>query len=202
MYTSTDTDQVIQLLAPVLDRPLTAEDKVTCEEGEQALERLEKALAAGERLGDVPKQGPKAAAMARDFDGVMRKVRLVSGGGDWRQAWRNLNYFMSENYPELDTERALEGCGECLRYGFRGNATVQELVGWMDKAISRCVADESAAGVEEALDFIDAYGEKFWEKGEGHFIKNQLVGLQELIDRHGLQDKAREVNEGLPTEAG
>ena len=107
----------------------------------------------------------------------------------WRSAYKTLSYYVGRHEKDVSDELLLNLCGECLRLGFKAEANMQELSQWLRKGVAACLIADSAAAIEEALDFIDAYSELFSLETDGsgkRLLGNVLENLRLQAESHNM----------------
>ncbi len=159
-YTSTGVPQVVDFLSDTLDRELEVHETLTLAEAHQALgllrERMATQLAARER-----RMAERREKAIRSYDLTMEKVRVLQATKNWRSAYKTLTYFVGRSEKDVSDELLLLLCGECLRLGIKAEASMPELSIWLRKGVAACLNAGSPAAIEDAIDFIDAYGDAF-----------------------------------------
>src|SRR5690606_26285862 len=87
-------------------------------------------------------------------------------------------------------------CNDALRLGIKSTVNFQELAQWLKKGIELCLEAPTSDAVEDALDFVDAYGAHFLnhqgDKGR-QLIQALLCQLNQMATDLGLISKLREV---------
>jgi hypothetical protein len=186
--TQTGVPQVVDILSDTLDRELEVHEALTRAEAVKVLEvlkdRMSPQLAARQKRLDARRE--KAI---RSYDVTMEKVRVLQGQKNWRSAYKTLTYYVGRHEKDVPEDLLLQLCGECLRLGFKAEANLQELSLWLRKGVAACLVADSAAAIEEALDFIDAYGENFHpiEGGSGkRLLGNVLDNLRAQAESHNM----------------
>ena len=175
--TSTSVPQVVDFLCDVLDRELEVHESITQAEATQALatlkDRMSVELEARQRR--IEQRRDKAI---KTYDLTMDKVRALLATKNWRAAYRTLSYFVGGNEKDLPEDLLVSLCGECLRLGTKGGANLQEMSLWLRKAIAACTRVNSADSIDDALDFLDAYGEYFADDGDdrGRRLLTSVLG--------------------------
>lgn len=159
-YTSTGVPQVVDFLSDTLDRELEVHEAITQAEGAKAFAILKDRMA-DELLARQKRLEQRRDKAMRAYDLTMDKVRALLVTKNWRSAYKTLSYYVGCHEKDLASELLLNLCGECLRLGFKSDANLQELSQWLRKGVAACLNSGSVAGIEDALDFLDAHGEQF-----------------------------------------
>ena len=191
MYTQLDSKQVTKWLSSALGRELDLQDRLTLEDGELALSNLRNVIDSGEHLpaaggnatGNATGNAVAALAAAR------KKLAPLLQEKNWRQSYKNFSYFMGQHSQALPLEERLECCAECLRIGLKAGVSNQELTGWLRQGIDTSLEDKTIRGVDDALDFIDAYGEAFQGPGRVPFLSEIFKKISLVAKEHGLEEK-------------
>lgn len=160
--TQTGVAQVVDYLSDTLDRELEVHESLTHAEAAQALATLKERMA-GELAARQKRLEQRREKAMRSYDVTMEKVRVLQGAKNWRNAYKTLSYYVGCHEKDIPDELLLNLCGECLRLGMKSDANLQELSQWLRKGVAACLAAGTTAATEDAIDFIDAYGEYFME---------------------------------------
>ena len=159
-YTGTAIPQVVDYLSDALGKELEVNETISYADGTRALnvlkKRMETQLAA--RARRAQERRDKAI---RAYDLNMDKIRVLLVTKNWRSAYRTMSYFLGRYETSLPEELLLSAYSECLRLGTKAEANLQELGYWLRKAVCQGVANPNRDTLEDALDFVDAFGEYF-----------------------------------------
>ncbi|MCX6129280.1 MAG: hypothetical protein NTX25_09495, partial [Proteobacteria bacterium] len=139
----------------------------------------------------------KAVQNAIDaFELVMDKVRMMEISKNRRGAYRTLNYTYGTYLTLLPPEIKSRICNECLRIGIKEKINFQELSQWLQRGIQHLMEQPSRDSVEDALDFLDAYGDYFLTETHGKgekFLTHLLLRLKPAAMEFDLSPKLNEV---------
>ena len=198
--TRTKVPHTVEYLSEALSKNLEIHDPMSFNEATKAhafiMEKKRGELEARRRqeLRDIEK------AVA-SYSHAMEKVRQMEQKKNWRGAYRTLSYFYGIHKNKLPAEILVQICDDSLRLGIKESINFQELSQWLSRAIQTLMKYPNTTGIEEALDFLDAYGEYFLtnpqKRGEV-FLMNFFLNLKpaamefDLVDR--FNDIARELN--------
>lgn len=136
------------------------------------------------------------AALEKTFD----KVRLMEMTKNWRGAYKTLNYFYGIHHQRLPSACKVEICGECLRIGIKEGINFQELSQWLKRGIHSLLSKPTADAIEDALDFIDAYGDYFLGEANGKgekFLTNLFLLLKPSAMEFDLSARLNEIAQDL-----
>jgi hypothetical protein len=185
--TGTGVPQVVDFLSDTLDRELEVHESLTHAEAAQALatlkDRMSVELAARQRR--LEQRREKAI---RTYDVTMEKVRVLQSAKNIRAAYRTLSYYVGCHEKDLPEELLLSLCGECLRLGIKSDANLQELSQWLRKGVTACINLGTTQSTEDALDFLDAYGDHFvGAASDGAGSGRRLIGaVLETVKQQAL----------------
>lgn len=136
------------------------------------------------------------AALEKTFE----KVRLMETTKNWRGAYKTLNYFYGIHHQRLPAACQVEICGECLRIGIKEGINFQELSQWLKRGIHSLLTKPTADAIEDALDFIDAYGDYFLSETNGKgekFLTNLFLLLKPSAMEFDLSSRLNEIAQDL-----
>ena len=193
--TKTGVPQVVDILSDTLDRELEVHETLTQAEAAQVLGTLKERMA-GELAARQKRQDERREKAIRAYDLAMEKVRVLLAAKNWRSAYKTLTYYVGCNEKDLPDDLLLTLCGECLRLGVRSEANLQELSQWLRKGITAATNTPNSEGVEEAIDFIDAYGNIFIEDASQRgkkLIENVLETIKDQAALHNLTPRFEEL---------
>jgi hypothetical protein len=154
--------QVVDILSDTLDRELEVHESLTHAEALQALTSLKERMAT-ELAARAKRMEQRREKAMRSYDVTMEKVRVLQTAKNWRSAYKTLSYYVGCHEKDVPADLLLSLCGECLRLGIKAEANLQELSQWLRKGIAACLAAGSPAATEDAMDFLDAFGDYFVE---------------------------------------
>lgn len=199
--TATGVPQVVDILSDTLDRELEVHEALTRAEAMKALDILKDRMS-GQLQARQKRLEVRREKAIRAFDLTMEKVRVLQGAKNWRSAYKTLSYYVGRHEKDLPGELLLSLCGECLRLGFKAEANLQELSMWLRKGVAASLSSETAHGVEEALDFIDAYGELFQEESQAAPGRRLLGSVMEGLKREAVSHNLAPQYEVLAKDLG
>jgi len=158
-YTGSQEEDVMKWVSSILQKSMDLQSTMTIDEGEMVADALAGLLETGERL---PELRDNLVQKAMDeFKKLKPRLNNMTQKGDWRQAYKSLNYQLGINGQSLPLSLRLELFGDCLRFGQKADISDKELFRYLRFAVLESMEDGTQGGIEEALDFIDAYGEIF-----------------------------------------
>ena len=131
----------------------------------------------------------------KSYDQVMDKVRSMEIDKNRRGAYRTLN-FTYGNLSLLPAEKKTQICDDCLRIGIKERINFQELSQWLQRGIQHVMEQPGRDAVEDALDFLEAYGDYFLTEANGKgekFLTNLLLRLKPAAMEWDLSPKLNEV---------
>ena len=187
MYTQVDSKLVTKWLSSALGKDLDLTDRLTLENGEEALDKLRALVDSGERIPGAGNDVAKNALAA--LEAARKKLAPLLQEKNWRQSYKNFSFFMGQHGQALPVEEKLECCAECLRLGLKANISNQELAGWLRQGVDTSLGDKTVRGVDEALDLIDAYGDQFLNGANNNFLQELFKKISTVAKDHGIQDK-------------
>lgn len=183
-YTQCPGDDVVAWLSFGTQKQLSTDSRLTYSEGEAAVNALKVAHAAGAHISFTA-AGPASVNIQSIYDQVRGRNRTHLQKKDWRRAYRNLVSFLNEYKTKIPLELFTEAHAECLRLAAKANAAPQEVYSWLDSAVTRLTEGESKAGLSEAMDFVDAYGESLAPSNLA-LIDLLVTKLRPLAQKHDL----------------
>lgn len=189
--TQTPVPYVVECITEVLNKGIDVHDPLTFNEVNKAFVLLmDRNRGELEALRQREKQ---AVAMAVDaYDQTKAKIRIMEASRNWRAAYKTLNYFYGLHHSRLPSELKIDLCSECLRLGIKESINFQELSQWLKKGIQHLMTRPSSEAIEDALDFLDAYGDYFLAepKGKGEkFLTNLFLMLKPSAMEFDLSEK-------------
>jgi hypothetical protein len=159
-FTNSSVSTSVDAISTTLNREFDVQETITPAEGRQVLallkERLHRQLDARDRRA----QADRDAAM-RAYDLTMDRIRVSQMAKDWRMAYKTLAYFVGRYDKNISHDLLMTLCGDCIRLGSKAGFNMQEIGQWFRKAIEASILSSSHEHLEDALDFVDAYGEIF-----------------------------------------
>lgn len=202
--TKTSIPHVIQYFSDGLKKSIDVTDRISHDEAKLALSQL-----CVELRSELEQRGfelaEKQAQTLEAYHRMMKKVRPQMQIHSWRTVFRTLSYFAGENREYLPDEYLATICSDIIRIGIKAGENVQELGRWLEMAVAVSLHQNTRFGVEEALDFIDAYSEDFLNEasGKGSFLLgNLLSAIEERAARFGLWEEYQSlINKLYPDDA-
>ena len=173
--TATQVAHVHEYMTTALNKPIDIHDPLTFSEVTKAqiiISERQKAQIEARRREE--EQAIESAIRAYDL--VQEKMRVMLAAKNWRGAYKTLNYFYGVNRKFLPYDMITLVCDNCLRIGIKAQINFQELSGWLRLGIETLMHAPSSTNLEDALDFLDAYGEYFLDdpKGKGEQLMVNL----------------------------
>jgi len=201
--TDTSVPHIIQFVSEGLSRDLDPAAMLGLDEAYEALSNL-KARVRPELEARERAEAEKRARTIDSYDRMMEKIRIHLSAKNWYQAFRTLSYFTGEHRDWLPDDYLTALCNDTVRIGIKAQANIQELGSWLEMGVAVAIHRHSHDGIQEALDFIDAYGEHFLkeESGKGALILgNLLAALEEPAARFELWEQYKAlINQLYPME--
>ena len=136
------------------------------------------------------------ATAIESYENILSKVRTMETMKNWRSAYKTLNYFYGMHHKKIPNELCVNLCNECLRLGIKEKINFQELSQWLKLGIRHLISRPCEDSVEDALDFLDAYGDYFLSEPRGkgeQFLTNLFLMLKPSAMEFDLSDKLNEV---------
>ncbi len=151
---------VVNFLGEVLDKASEVHDPITRKEADRALnllkQKMRSEIDAKQRLMERQRNRAQGA-----YEKTMDIVRQQQSTKNWYGAYRTLSYFFGNYTAQLNSETVVAICNDAIRIGIKASVNFQELAQWMQKGIENILSSSSMSAVEDAVDFVDAYGEHF-----------------------------------------
>ncbi|MEI8025753.1 MAG: hypothetical protein WCI18_05315 [Pseudomonadota bacterium] len=188
--TDTSVPHIIQFVSEGLGRDLDVAAMVGLDEAYEALSSL-KARVRPELEARERAEAEQRAKTIEAYERMMERIRIHLAAKNWYQAFRTLSYFTGEHRDWLPDGHLTALCNDTVRIGIKAKANPQELGIWLEMGVAVAIHRHSHDGIQEALDFIDAYGEHFLneESGKGALILGNLLAvLEEPAARFELWD--------------
>lgn len=197
--TDTSIPHCLQFLTEGLDKEIELTTHFTNDELSLAIDNLTQKLhpqieARQKELRKKQDQAVKA------YERLMEKTRVQLVQKSWHVAFRSLSYFAGQHEEELPTDLLITICSDIVRYGIKAETSIQEIGRWLEKAVFCAMSRQNKAGMEEALDLIDAYGEHFLSEpsGKGGLLLGNMLGiLEEPAARYELWTQYKELIDNL-----
>ena len=189
--THTSVPHIIQYFSDGLGKSLDVTDAITHDEARAALTQLSRELRS-ELEAHSKALADKQAKTLEAYDRMMTKIRPQLLARNWGTVFRTLNYFAGEHRENLPDDYLISLCSDIIRIGLKAGENIQELGRWLEMAVAVSLHRNTQAGVEEALDFIDAYSEAFLQESTGKgglLLGNLLAATEERAARFGLWEE-------------
>lgn len=194
---------VVDFLSDVLGKSIDVHDPLTFNEVNKAYTLLKEryrpeieAMKERERL--------EIQSSIDAYEQTMNKIRIMETTKNWRSAYKTVNYFYGIHHKKIPVDLRVNLCNECLRLGIKESINFQELSQWLKRGIQHLISRPSGDSIEDALDFLDAYGDHFLSEPRGkgeHFLTNLFLMLKPSAMEFDLSDKLNEVAGELKLEA-
>ncbi len=187
--------KVADYILDILDRAIDIHDPISFKEAEKALNHLKQRLRAEIEADKRRIQREKDLAHTA-YEKTMGKVLDLQAGKNWYSAYRTLSYFAGVHEKKLNSEVLTSICNDCLRLGVKAGVNFQELALWLQKGVAIITTRICPDSLEDALDFVDTYGEHFLkeESGKGkRFLTSILSQLNPAAAEWGLAGKIDEL---------
>jgi hypothetical protein len=175
-YTGASIPLVVDIMSDVLDREIEVHETVTHTEAAKVLSTLRDRMA-GQIVARQKRLDARRQKAMIAYDGAMEKVRVLQMGRNWRSAYKTLSYFVGCHEKDLPADLLSSLCGDCIRLGLKSEANLQELSQWVRKGVAACLTQNTAEGVEDAFDFIDAYGADLLDSDNGRRLVTNVMDL-------------------------
>ena len=190
---------VVEEVTSILSKAIEVHDPLTYRECDRALGLLRQKY-----RNEIERRKQRLEAVRlqaeRSYQKTIERVSKLASTQNWYAAYRTLNYFAGMNDSKLTSETMLNICSECLRLGIKAEVNFQELASWLRKGIEITLSEPTLESIEDALDFIDAYGEYFMadKSGKGAQLISSLVfQLNPPAFSAGLSDKLKMITREL-----
>jgi hypothetical protein len=180
-FTNSSISTSVDAISTTLNREFDVQETITPNEGRQVLIALKDRLSRQFEARERRIQEDRAAAM-RAYDLTMERVRVTQMAKDWRSSYKTLTYFVGRYDKNISHDLLVSLCGDCIRLGQRAGFNMQEIGQWFRKAVEAAILSGNQDVLEDALDFVDAYGEIFAAdmQGVGGKILNNALNILEI----------------------
>lgn len=189
--TQTSVPHIIQYFSDGLGKNFDVTDSISHEEARSALTQLSRELRS-ELEAHSRVLAEKQARTLEAYDRMMAKARPQLLARNWATVFRTLSYFAGEYRENLPDDYLTSLCSDIVRIGLKAGENIQELGRWLEMAVAVALHRNTQGGVEEALDFIDAYSEAFLQEASGKgalLLGNLLAAVEERAARFGLWEE-------------
>lgn len=179
-YTNSSISTTVDAISTSLNREFDLQETINAAEGRQVLSCLKDRMARQLEARDRKIQADRDAAM-RAYDLTMERIRVSQQARDWRTAYKTLSYFVGRYEKNVDHSLLVSLCGDCIRLGVKAESNIQELGQWLRKVVETAALSGSVDAIEDAIDFVDTYGEIFAANRDGiggKIINNALTILE------------------------
>lgn len=193
--TSSQVPHVVDYITEALGKSLDIHEPLTFSEVSKAHAILQEKL----HLALEKRRDEEKHAIAKSielFHHTMNKVQKMEVARNWRGAYRTLSYFYGIHKDRLTGDLIVSICDNCLRLGIKEKINIQELSQWLRTGIRTLLKSSSPEVVEDALDFLDAYGDYFLKESGGkgeQFITNVFLTLKPSAMEFNLTPKLNEI---------
>ncbi len=195
-YTGAEPEHIQLWVNHALEGAYEPESVIGRDQGHQCYLRLKDAVEKGTEISHrVP--GKTDKAVEDKYQALKTQLTGLAAKKDWGRAYKNLSMFVGEFSSKLSVETQVEALGDCLRYGSKAEVSPGELVPWLKKGVTICSEDKTQQSTEEALDFIEGYGDYFIANGNRKIVETLIGGLEEFIAKFDLAHHVQEVREEL-----
>jgi hypothetical protein len=180
-FTNSSISTAVDAISTTLNREFDVQETITAAEGRQVMAALKDRLQRQYEARDRKIQADRAAAM-KAYDLTMERVRVSQNARDWRTAYKSLAYFVGRYEKDIPHELLVTLCGDCIRIGHRAEFNMQEIGQWLRRGVESAILSGNAEVLEDALDFVDTYGEIFASdtRGVGGKIINNALNILEI----------------------
>lgn len=197
--TSTSVPHVLQYLGEGLGKEVEVAALISHKEANDAINLLTTRLRPQieERERQLAARRAKAVSIV---ERTREKVHVMQIKKDWHMAFKSLCYVTGQFQEDLPKGEIIALCNEILRVGFKAKTNFQELGRWLEKAVATAMSYQSKAGIEEALDILDAYSEDFLTEDSSKaplLLGNILAALEEPSARFELWEEYKNLVEQL-----
>lgn len=186
--TKSDIPLVIECFSSILGRDLDAYEPLGIEEAGRTLLILKEKMH-GEFEARILEQKAQQQEACRKYALVAERVRTLEIARNWRAASRTLSYFAGSHFDHLPREQKLTLVNDLLRFGVKAGLNLQEMGQWLRKGVECCMNSPSLESFEDAIDFLDAYGDYFKSRGGDRTLGQVIAMLRPGIAQHELEDK-------------
>lgn len=197
--TKTPVPHVVEYVTECLGRPLDIHEPLSFAEMSKAhaiiQERLHTAIE--KRRKEEELQVEKSHQL---YDVMVERSRSMEMKKNFRGSYRTMSYFFGIHKSRLIPAQIVYICDNCLRIGIKEGINIQELSQWLRTGIRTLLKTTSSDVVEDALDFLDAYGDYFLKdpRGRGEqLITNIFLTLKPSAMEFNLTPRLNEVAEDL-----
>lgn len=193
-YTTYDVEEVSEWIGSALGRKITSDEKISKEEGEQALKIL--------REAHEKEKIDNQELTVKKIESIQEKLRVYASQQKWTQAYQTVSYFLGNNRSILNFEQETTLINDCLHYGIKCGRSVQELFPRFLDQLKNIQKNESKTNVADLLDMIDAYGGYFIQSENGKKQINELLNcLNSSVTKFSLHEKWKALRkEMLPSD--
>ncbi len=193
--TATPIPHVVEYVTECLGRSLDIHEPLSFAEMSKTHAIIQEKLHAAieKRRREEQKEVEKTKLL---FDVLLDRVRSMETKQNFRGAYRTLSYFYGIHKPRLAPVHIVQICDNCLRLGIKENINIQELSQWLRTGIRTLLKVSNSDVVEDALDFLDAYGDYFLKEPRGRgeqLITNIFLTLKPSAMEFNLTPRLNEI---------
>jgi len=180
-FTNSSISTSVDAISTTLNREFDVQETISPAEGRQVLAALKDRLHRQFEARERRIQNERDQAM-RAYDLTMERVRISQMAKDWRMSYKTLSYFVGRYDKSISHDLLVSLCGDCIRLGHKAGFNMQEIGQWFRKAVEAAILSGSQETLEDALDFVDAYGEIFASdmNGVGGKILTNALNVLEI----------------------
>jgi hypothetical protein len=194
-YTHFPAQDVVAWMSFGTKRHLETDSRLSYGEAVSAIAALQAAHDSGSHIKATPK-GSVATHTRSLYEQVMSRNHQHLQNKDWRRAYLNLVHFLNQHRSELPIDVFSEALSECLRLAGKAEANSQEVFAWLETGVKVLTEDQTKAGVTEAIDFIDAYGDILLPTNSG-LVERLFETVRPLALKHNMITELEEIRSGL-----
>lgn len=186
---------VVEFITEGLNKSIDVHEPLSYNEVNKAFNNLRDM-----RRTDIEKYRQREAEASQKavklFHTAMEKIRLMQTAKNWRSAYLTLNYFYGLHKERLPDHIMIAISNEAIRSGIKASINFQELSTWLTRGIRTLLKVPSSENIEDALDFLDAYGDHFLNEPTGkgeQFITNIFLTLKPTAMEFDLMNRLNNV---------
>lgn len=193
--TRTPIPHVVEFITESLGKPMDIHEALSFAEMSKAHAIIQEKLhpALEKRRREEQMEVEKSIKL---YAALEDKVRRMEMAQNVRGAYRTLSYFYGIHRKRLPREMIVAICDNCLRLGIKEKVNIQELSQWLRTGIRTLLKSSSSDVVEDALDFLDAYGDYFLKESRGRgeqLITNIFLTLKPSAMEFNLTPRLNEI---------
>ncbi len=197
--TGANVPQVVDIVTDTLERELEVHETITHAEAALMLAKLRERMA-GELAARQRRIDAQREKAVKAYDLAIDRVRALEAAKNWRSAYKTLSYYVGCHEKDIPFELMQLVAGDCLRLGAKCQANLQEMSQWLRKGIQACLAGGTIDAIEEAIDFLDAYGDYFVDDGSEpgkRLLRSVVESVKDAASHHELPPRVNELLQTL-----